>query len=125
MAGEKNLENRLRDRINAVGGCEFKIHGSEFQTGIPDLFVCYKGRFIALEVKNPNGNEKRAALQIARIKRIRASGGIAEFIQNEALLEEILACIDRGDIWHAKALPNSKTLLKMDRPLRRGESPLQ
>ena len=37
MAGEKTLEDKLRDRITALGGWEVKIHGSEFQTGCPRL----------------------------------------------------------------------------------------
>jgi hypothetical protein len=123
MAGEKTLEDRLRDRIDRAGGWEVKIHGSEYQSGCPDLLICYKGRFIALEVKNPNGNEKRKVLQASRIKKIREAGGIGEFIQNMSLLEDIIATIDRNETWQDRQLPSFRTPLKMDKPLRKGVSP--
>jgi hypothetical protein len=119
MAGEKILEDCIRTRINALGGWEVKIHGSEFQSGCPDLLICYKGRFVALEVKNPNGNERRKDIQISRIKKIRLAGGIGEFIQNIALLDEIIATIDRNEIWQDHQLPNCKIPLKMDKPRRK------
>lgn len=117
MAAEKNLEDALRLRIKMVGGWVGKIHGNEFQSGYPDLFVCYKGRFIALEVKAPGGYPTE--LQLKRLREFRAAGGIGEVIYNMDLLNDIIECVDRGEVWQERALPSCKTPLKMDRPSRK------
>lgn len=43
--------------------------------GIPDLLLCLKGKFIAIELKNEDG--KPSALQLYNIERIKESGGEA------------------------------------------------
>lgn len=43
--------------------------------GIPDLLLCLKGRFVAIELKNEDG--KPSALQLYNIERIKESGGEA------------------------------------------------
>ena len=44
-------------------------------SGVPDILVCHKGRFIAIECK-ANGN-KPTALQAQHMTRINEGGGIA------------------------------------------------
>jgi hypothetical protein len=58
----------------------FKEHGGLYGSGgTPDLIVCYKGRFIALEVKTETG--KATVLQEAALRKIRAAGGVAEVVR--------------------------------------------
>lgn len=54
----------------------FKVHGSPTQrAGIPDLLVCYFGRFVGIEVKRPGGEATR--LQERTMDVIRRAGGSA------------------------------------------------
>ena len=117
MAAEKNLENHLRIAITARGGWVAKIHGNEFQEGYPDLFVCYHGRFIGLEVKAPGGHP--SALQIRRLQALRRSGAIAELIYNMELLAQILDCVDAGTTWEDHVLPCVSKTLEIDIPRRK------
>jgi hypothetical protein len=63
----------------------YKIHGSPYQeAGIPDLLLCVRGQFIALEVKyRAPGESRNYALsrvtprQQHQIDRINSAGGLA------------------------------------------------
>jgi hypothetical protein len=73
----KKAESRLQLKIRKalekeVGGVWFKIHGSMFQAGIPDLIGCVQSLFFALEVKVDNG--VATPLQLDTIHRIAKQG---------------------------------------------------
>ena len=52
MKPETAIVHRIMNRLEAEGGFWVKIHGSPFQlSGIPDILGCWKGLFIAIEVK--------------------------------------------------------------------------
>ncbi len=72
-----------------------KIHGSEFQVGVPDLLICYKGRFIAFEDKAADG--EATPLQKHNLKLIKKAGGIAEEVRSLVKVRAILDLIDGSD----------------------------
>lgn len=77
MAAEKNFENRVKNFLKAQG-CWFIKYwgGGQFtKAGVPDLFLCCNGRFIAVELKAPDG--KPSPLQLYTIEEIKKAGGIA------------------------------------------------
>lgn len=83
---ESRLQRRIQHALRARGAFVFKVHGSEhMMSGLPDLIVCYQGRFFALEVKMP-GN-RPSPIQLLRIKQIKQAEGSAEvvFTVDEAL----------------------------------------
>lgn len=72
---EKNIENKIKSYLKSKGAYYFKHHGNQFsQVGVPDIIVCYKGRFIGIEVKNETG--KTSPLQDVNLKMINDAGGI-------------------------------------------------
>lgn len=93
MAEEKNIENKIKEYLKTVEGLfYFKEHGGMYGTaGIPDLIICYKGRFIGLEVKATNG--KATPLQDATIRKINSAGGIALVVKSvddaKLIIEEV------------------------------------
>lgn len=61
------------------------------RAGVPDIFVCIDGRFVAFEVKAP-GN-KPTALQEMNLTRIKASGGIACVVNDvQEVIEVVKFC---------------------------------
>lgn len=62
--------------------------------GTPDLLLCVNGRFVAIEMKKPEGGV-RAKIQEATRQKILKSGGICEFcdsfIDAKSLIEEVLS----------------------------------
>lgn len=90
---EKDIIKQIRDYLKTLEGCfSFKMHGGQFgAAGIPDLIICYKGRFIALEVKTEKG--RTTVLQEATLRRIRAAGGIAEVVRSVADARAVISKI--------------------------------
>ncbi len=61
--------------------------------GAPDIFMCYKSRFIAWELKVPPNKVKLGSLQAYHLKCINDAGGIAREVTPdnfEECLKEIL-----------------------------------
>lgn len=73
---EKSIENKIKTYLRSKGAYCVKYHGNQFsQVGVPDLLVCYKGRFIGIEIKNETG--KTSPLQDVNIHNIKRAGGIS------------------------------------------------
>jgi Holliday junction resolvase len=81
MSGpEKNFEERVKKYLIDKGAYVRKMPGgSQMRKGTPDIFACYKGRFIALETKAPKGDAEQL-LQIRNLEWIREAGGYARFL---------------------------------------------
>lgn len=82
MALEKKIENKIKEYLKTIKDLFFfKEHGGMYGTaGVPDIIICFRGKFIGLEVKAPDG--KLTPLQDATIRKIKASGGIAEVVRS-------------------------------------------
>lgn len=87
---EKAIENKIKSYLKTIDGLYFfKEHGGLYGTaGVPDIICCYKGLFVALEVKAEDGNA--TTLQNATIKRIRKAGGIAEIVRSVDEVKRII-----------------------------------
>lgn len=55
MGPEKKIVNAILDAYREHGAFAEKIHGGPQQPRLVDIIACYRGRFIALEVKAGNG----------------------------------------------------------------------
>lgn len=92
---EARLQRKIQDALRAREAFVFKVHGSQhMMAGLPDLVVCYRGLFIALEVKLP-GN-KPSAVQVLRIKQIRAAGGHAYVVRSVQAAMKVLDLVSAG-----------------------------
>jgi hypothetical protein len=95
MQPEARLVRRIQRYITERGGRCFKIHGGDnpFQeAGIPDILVCFQGRFLGLEVKLPG--EEPSPVQRKVLSEIKAAGGIARVVTT---VEEVAALLDKLD----------------------------
>ena len=74
---EKTITNQILKYLKSLPECfAFKEHGGLYGTsGIPDIIVCYKGKFLAFEVKTEKG--KLSKLQEMAIAKIRKANGMA------------------------------------------------
>lgn len=79
---ESELIKKIKAYLKTVDACFYwKEHGGQYGTaGIPDIIVCYKGRFIGMEAKV--GNNKPTPLQEYTIKSIVSAGGIASVVRS-------------------------------------------
>ena len=92
---EAALIQRIRKYLATVPECFFwKEHGGQYGTaGIPDIIVCHKGRFIALEAKV--GKNKPTKLQAATIEQIRKAGGTAAVVYS---VEDVQAIMSEQEV---------------------------
>ena len=91
---EQTIINQIKAYLVGVPNLFFwKTHGGQFGTaGIPDIIICYRGKFIALEVKAP-GREP-TALQKLVLNRITDAGGIATVVRS---VTEVRAIVGGAD----------------------------
>jgi len=52
-----------------------KLHGGPYSAGLPDIFCCYQGHLLAIEVKRPGG--RVTALQAAELEAWAQAGATA------------------------------------------------
>ena len=68
----------------------WKEHGGQYGTaGIPDIIVCHRGHFIALEAKV--GKNQPTKLQPVTIEQIRKAGGTAAVVRSVADVKTIIS----------------------------------
>jgi len=71
---EQKLQAKILKYMTAKGAYTVKVITAS-KAGVPDIVMCYEGRFYGIEVKI--GNNKPSGLQIANLKKIEECGGIA------------------------------------------------
>ena len=87
---EKTITNQILKYLKNLPECfAFKEHGGLYGTsGIPDIIVCYKGKFLAFEVKTEKG--KLSKLQEMTIAKIRKANGMAFKVTSLEEVKKIL-----------------------------------
>lgn len=78
---EARLGRAIQKACKARGAFAFKIHGGPtMMVGLPDQIMCYRGQFVAMEVKMPEG--KISNIQERRLQEIRSAGGHAFVVRS-------------------------------------------
>jgi cell division ATPase FtsA len=90
---EKDIVNRIMRYLKTVPECfAWKTHGGMYGTaGIPDIIVCFKGLFIAFEVKTTTGTLTK--LQEITITKIQKAKGEARKVNSVEEVRQILQAI--------------------------------
>lgn len=74
MAKESVLQAKILKYLKDIDGYAVNQHGSSMSSkGTPDILICYKGKFIAIETKV--GKNKCSSAQLLHHKRIIKAGG--------------------------------------------------
>ena len=70
------------------------------KSGIPDLLVCMRGRFLGLEIKAPRGEPSE--LQLYHLENIRKAGGrgILLYPKDFDNFKEFVADTEKGNSWY-------------------------
>jgi Holliday junction resolvase len=96
MSGpETRIQQNIQKAVRARGGYILKIHGSDMMpSGTPDLIMCYKGCFVAMEVKTPQTHDNVSPVQRLRLDQIEAAGGGAYVVWDVDMAMKVLDVID-------------------------------
>ena len=92
---EADLVKRITQYLKTVPELfHWKEHGGMYGTaGIPDIIVCYKGRFIAFEAKV--GKNKPTVLQSETIRAINKAGGYAMPVWSVEEVRQVIQAFER------------------------------
>lgn len=96
MQPETRFKLKVQKRLSEIPGLyHVKIQQVALR-GVPDILACFRGWFIALELKVPPNKIKAGSLQELNLKWIEEAGGYAREVTPNNLdevIEEIL-CLD-------------------------------
>ena len=93
---ERDIVTAIKRYLLTLGDAVFfwKEHGGMYGTaGIPDLIVCYKGRFIGLECKV--GKNTATSLQQQTIRQILKAGGYAVVVKSVGEVKAIIQAFEK------------------------------
>lgn len=90
---EQTIVDKIKAYLKTIPNLFFwKEHGGQYGTaGIPDIIVCYKGKFISFECKLPE--RKPTLLQAITLRKIMLAGGIAVVVTSLDQAKEIIESI--------------------------------
>lgn len=91
MTPETKIKKEITAYLKSLGPkCWFApyVQNGMGKAGVPDLLVCYRGRFIALEVKT--FANKPTAWQAREIEAIRMADGGAYIVYSAAMVQGII-----------------------------------
>ena len=91
---EKDITTAIMGYLKTTPECfAWKTHGGMYSVaGLPDIICCYRGRFVAFEVKTETG--KLTKLQENTIAKINAAKGYAFKVTSVNEIKEILENIN-------------------------------
>ena len=87
MPGEQKIQKQIIDYLQKFK-CYIIKTVVTTKAGVPDLIVCYKGKFIALEVKTDKG--ETTPLQYYNLREIEKAGGWGYIVRSVEDVQLIL-----------------------------------
>jgi penicillin-binding protein-related factor A (putative recombinase) len=91
---EKQLQDACVEYLEQRGIYHIVTQGNAFERrGRPDIYLCYLGRFVGVELKKGSG-DKPTPLQQKHLREIRESGGIGVWLTTLDELKNLLSSID-------------------------------
>ena len=86
---EQDIQKKIIAYLEELGAYVVKVV-SATKAGVPDLLVCYEGKFIAIEVKTPETRNNVSALQSYNLSKIENVGGYSLVAWSVEMVKEFL-----------------------------------
>lgn len=91
---EKKVKQAVTKILDAYGAYYFSpVTGGFGRSGVPDIIVCFKGLFIAIECKA--GGNQPTALQLKEMDKIGSRGGGVAIVINEHNIDFVRQTLER------------------------------
>lgn len=91
MTPEGKVKKKVQQILKDRGAYYFSpVTGGFGRSGVPDIVVCFHGRFVGIECKA--GNNQPTALQLKNLDDIEKAGGVALVI-NEANVDSLVGIL--------------------------------
>ena len=96
MPPEGKVKKKVKEYLATTGAWYYMpVSNGMGRVGCPDILVCYKGHFLAFEVKPPGKRNNTTANQDREIAGINKAEGIAIVVDD---VEQVKEVIDAKDI---------------------------
>lgn len=92
---EQAYQKKIIDFLKSKGVYVVKIISAS-QAGVPDVICCYRGRFVAIEVKRPETLKNVSRLQAYNLDKITEAGGIGFVACSVEQVKKVLEAIDEA-----------------------------
>lgn len=86
---EQDIQKKIINYLEDIGAYVVKVV-SATKAGVPDLLVCYEGKFIAIEVKTLETRNNVSALQSYNLSKIENAGGYSLVAWSVEMVKEFL-----------------------------------
>lgn len=111
---EATLQKTIIDTLEQRGAWVAKQHQTgRGRRGIPDVLACYRGLFIAIEVKAPGSTTAagRKEAQLRELGAVQTAGGHAMIATNVSKVLLLLDALDQVDVANQPTLPGLSTVV--------------
>lgn len=114
---ENSFQTNVKKYLEQNGAYVVNVWGGGYQTaGVPDLIICYKSKFIALELK-VNYN-KASEIQKWHIEQINKSNGIGFVMRHtKNWRQDLQWLLDNVNDINYSTLPESFEIVKRDQSI--------
>lgn len=89
MTSEQQIQTKIKSYLEDQGAYVIKVIAAS-KKGVPDLVACYKGLFVAIEVKKPTTKNNVSKLQQYNLDKINKLGGIGLVAWSVEQIEELI-----------------------------------
>ncbi len=95
MGAEAKVKKKIKEYLATTGAWYYMpVSNGMGRVGCPDILVCYKGDFVAFEVKAPGKIKNTTANQDREIAGINKAKGIAIVVDNVEQVKEVINAKD-------------------------------
>jgi len=92
---EQQYQSKIVKYLESRGAYVIKVVAAS-KKGVPDVIACYKGQFIAIEVKTPLTRSNTSKLQEYNLDKISEAGGLSGVAVDIDDINPMLNRIDNG-----------------------------
>ena len=96
MTPEGKVQKEVIDYLKKKRVYHFRFQAQVNLNGLPDILALYKGVFLGLELKRPDGG-KPTGLQLKKLEAINENGGIGVIIDDVEQVKMLLEIIDQDE----------------------------
>ncbi len=92
---EQDYQRKIVKALEAKGAYVVKVVAAS-KKGVPDILACYKGQFIAIEVKTPTTRSNVSKLQDYNLDLVSEAGGLSGVAVEVEDMLPLLRAIDHA-----------------------------
>lgn len=86
---EQTIQAKIKKYLESQGAYVVKVVRAN-RAGVPDILVCLRGKFVALEVKTPKTKGNVSELQDFNLRKISEAGGFSYVVTSVEDVKKIL-----------------------------------